>query len=158
MAYFRDLSPYEYLLRNGGVPGAQNVGWLAADHSFQTQPPLESDIDFLWTHCKVAIHATRGRHSCEFCSNSNRNYWEVSRKGENLQLGYSEIRIIGMSGQSYAAPSLIYHYVRDHHYRPPDSFLAALRSGPKLPSENYFDALRTRQLTWEPNWSSVRAG
>jgi hypothetical protein len=148
MAYFRDLSPYEYGLHWGGVPGAQNVGWLALGHSFETEQPLESDLDLLWKHCRIAIHETRGLHRCEFCSNWDADNFRVSRHGENLLLGYSEIRVIGRSGQSYAAPSLIYHYISEHHYKPPDSFLSALRFDLTPPTEEYFVALRTRELTW----------
>jgi hypothetical protein len=148
MAYFRDLSPYEYGLHWGGVPGARNVGWLAPGHSFETGQALESDLDLLWAHCKVAIHATRGLHCCEFCSGWNLDAFRVMRNGTTLMLGYSEIRVIGPSGQSYAAPSLIYHYVNVHRYKPPDSFLSALRTGPAPPSKAYFEALRTRELEW----------
>jgi hypothetical protein len=130
------------------VPGAQNVGWLALGHPFKIDPPLDSDLDLLWRHCKVAINETRGMHVCEFYSGPDREYFRPSRDGESLMLGYSEIRVIGPSSQSYAAPSLIYHYVSDHHYRPPDSFLSTLRSGPNPPSEQYFEALRTRELSW----------
>jgi hypothetical protein len=55
MTYFRDLSPYQYGLHWGGVAGAQNVGWLAASHPFETEEPQERDLDLLWEHCKVAI-------------------------------------------------------------------------------------------------------
>ncbi len=96
----------------------------------------------------MAIHETRGVHPCEFCPDWNNNQFRASRNREIVSMGYSEIRVIGPSGQSYAAPSLIYHYVSAHHYRPPDSFVHALRSGPRPPSEGYFDALRTRELRW----------
>lgn len=149
MTYFRDLSPYEYGLHWGGVPGAQNVGWLALGHPYETAQPLERDLDLLWLHCKVAIHATRGRHFCEFCRSWKLKDFCVSRNCEHITLGSSEIRVIGESGQCYAAPNLIYHYVSLHYYKPPDSFLSALRSGPKPPSDEYFGGLRTRQLTWD---------
>jgi len=48
-------------------------------------------------------------------------------------LGYSEIRVNGPSGQSYAAPCLIYHYINERGYKPPDVFLPALRTGPRGP-------------------------
>jgi|EndMetStandDraft_5_1072996.scaffolds.fasta_scaffold313216_1 hypothetical protein len=123
MTYFRDLSPYEYGLHWGGVAGAQNVGWLAASHPFETEQPQERDLDLLWEHCKVAINATRGLHGCEFCSDWNGDRHRFIRHGKTLLLGYSEIRVIGQSGQSYAAPSMIFHYVRDHNYKLPESFL-----------------------------------
>jgi hypothetical protein len=146
MTYFRDLSPYDYGM--GGIPGAQNVGWLDRDHPFETQQALESDLDRLWDHCKVAINATRGLHRCEFCSDGSLDVLRVTRNGETLTLGFAEIRVFGLSGQSYAAPSLIFHYMSEHSYKPPDSFLSALRSGLMPPSEAYFEALRTRELDW----------
>jgi hypothetical protein len=149
MTHFPDLSPYKYGLHRDGVPGAQNVGWLSPDHTFETEQPLESDLALLWIHCRVAVQATRGLHNCELCANWSPDDFRVSRNGDTLLLGYSEIRVIAPSGQSYAAPSLVYHYVAEHHYRPPDSFLSALRNGPAPPSEVYFAALRTRQLSWD---------
>jgi hypothetical protein len=148
MTYFRDLSPYEYGVHWGGVPGAQNVGWLALGHPYETAQPLECDLDLLWSHCQIAIHQTRGMHFCEFCRTRKLKDLCVSRNGEYITLGTSEIRVIGKSGQSYAAPNLIYHYVSKHHYKPPDSFLFALRSGPKPPSDEYFDGLQMWQLAW----------
>ena len=151
MAYFRDLSSYQYIPCE--VLGAQNVGWLALGHSFATERAQESDLDLLWERCKVAVNATRGLHSCELCSDWSHERFHVTRNGETVMLGYSEIRVIGPSGQSYAAPSMIYHYITQHHYKPPDAFLTALRTGPRPPSEAYFAALRTRQLEWR---SAVR--
>ena len=129
MAYFSDLSPYKYGFFWDGVPGALNIGWLALGHAFETAQPIDSDLDLLWMHCKVAVNASRGLHACEFCSNWSTDDFYATRNGEMLLLGFSEIRVIGPSGQSYAAPSLIYHYIREHHYKPPDSFLTALRTG-----------------------------
>ena len=146
MAYFRDLSLYEYLPCE--VLGARNVGWLAPSHSFETEQVRESDLDLLWEHCKIAILATRGLHNCEFCSDWSPEGFRVMRNDEILMLGYSEIRVIDLSGQSYAAPSLIYHYINQHRYKPPNVFLAALRTGLRPPSEAYFQALRTRNLEW----------
>ena len=132
----------------GAVPGAQNIGWLAVGHPFDTEQPAEGDLELIWAHCKVAVHETRGLHACDLCSDWRPDDHLTTRDGERLMLGYSEIRVIGPSGQSFAAPSLIYHYVCVHHYRPPDAFLTALRSGLTPSSEAYFDALRTRAVTW----------
>lgn len=148
MTFFRDLSPYEYGSRWGGVAGAQNVGWLADGRPFETASPMKSDLDLIWAHCKVAIHPTRGFHSCDICKDLSLHPPKFTRNNETLLLGYSEIRVISRSGQSYAAPSLIYHYILEHNYRPPKSFMSALRSGPTPPSDAYFLALTTRELSW----------
>ena len=44
-------------------------------------------------------------------------------------LGYSEIRV----KWALAAPCLIYHYINERGYKPPDVFLPALRTGPRGP-------------------------
>ncbi|MCX7805518.1 MAG: hypothetical protein N3A38_10060 [Planctomycetota bacterium] len=37
-----------------------------------------------------------------------------------------EIRVLGRDGKIYAAPTLIYHYVVAHKYRPPQEFIDAV--------------------------------
>jgi hypothetical protein len=51
-------------------------------------------------------------------------------------------------GHIYAAPTLIYHYVEAHHYKPPDEFLQALREGPRPPSQEYFAELAKLGVEW----------
>jgi hypothetical protein len=41
-------------------------------------------------------------------------------------LGSAEIRVPGKSGIQYACPNMIYHYLQDHNYRPPDEFITAV--------------------------------
>jgi hypothetical protein len=65
-----------------------------------------------------------------------------------LLLGSAEIRVFSNEGRIYAAPNLLFHYVCEHHYRPPKEFVQALRTGPRPPSQAYFDALMRRNLTW----------
>ena len=44
-------------------------------------------------------------------------------------LGNGEIRVTGEDGTVYAAPTMIAHYVAEHHYLPPQEFVdAVLRS------------------------------
>lgn len=40
----------------------------------------------------------------------------------------AEIRVPGRNGKTYAAPNLIYHYMKDCGYLPPQEFLEALRN------------------------------
>ena len=57
--------------------------------------------------------------------------------GEQLELGYAEIRVLGERGKIYAAPNMLYHYVTVHHYKPPDEFVRALKNGPCPPNDEY---------------------
>jgi len=41
---------------------------------------------------------------------------------------------------------MIYHYINDHHYLPPDEFVQAVLHGPLLGSDEY--SRRASQYSW----------
>jgi len=41
-------------------------------------------------------------------------------------LGSAEVRVQGVDGTVFLAPDLVFHYVTEHGYLPPPSFLEAL--------------------------------
>lgn len=145
MAYLPDLSDYSYL-PEFARPGTKAIGWLDEEHDFQTSHPDEEVLNALWQFCKTSVAQTRGVHPCPFCKRQLGT--EVQRAKESLLLGTAEIRIFSSEGKVYAAPTLIYHYVADHRYRPPAEFLEALLKGPRPGSEEYFALLRGEQLEW----------
>ena len=145
MAYLEDLSNYEYS-NEFNRPGTKAIGWLARDHEFPTAPPDEDLLDLLFLFCSFSVALARGGHDCEFCPSGT--VYEVERKGQKLLAGVAEIRVFSRDGRIYAAPTLIYHYVAIHHYKPPDEFLEALRTGPRPPSQEYFDILAQLNLEW----------
>jgi hypothetical protein len=106
----------------------------------------EGDLDLLWQYGSVSVALMRGGHDCEFCAPGSARWAE--RNGEKRLLGVAEIRVFSRRGHIYAAPTLIYHYVAVHHYKPPDEFLEALRTGPRPPSQEYFDILGRLNLEW----------
>jgi len=146
MAFFEDLSVYEYFHARYFRPGTKNVGWLGLGHEFNTAEPDEELLNVLWNVCKVSVVQTRGLHDCEFCPFGTSRHAE--RNGEGLLLGSSEIRVFSREGMIYAAPTLIYHYVKSHKYRPPAEFLKALAEGPLPPSREYFQRLEELELKW----------
>jgi hypothetical protein len=149
MTYFKDLSDYSYHRSEYGHPGTKNVGWLGAGHEFERVEPTDKTLGRISRFCKISVVLMRGFHECEFCrgdANCNANYFE--RNGEKLRLGCSEIRVFSRSGVTYAASTLIYHYMKSHHYRPPDEFLQALDEGPIPPDQEYFDRLDEAGLKW----------
>jgi hypothetical protein len=145
MAFLEDMAEYVYapeFVR----PGTKAVGWLARGHPFPTATPDEEILDLLWLYCSVSVARARGGHDCEFCPSGSA--YEAERRGQQLLLSTAEIRVLSPKGEIYAAPTLIYHYVAVHHYKPPDEFLQALREGPRPPSREYFDALTKLKLEW----------
>jgi hypothetical protein len=144
MAYFEDLTAYRYI-DDDARAGTRNVGWLGSAHAFERADPSDETLDRLWRFCKISVAQTRGMHDCEFCRDESHF---VTRGDETLLLGSAEIRVFSRSGEIYAAPTLIYHYVKSHHYRPPDEFLRALKEGPAPESQDYFDRLNELGLKW----------
>jgi hypothetical protein len=145
VAYLPDMSDYNYLAEFTR-PGTKAVGWLEQGHDFHTATPDETMLNALWTFCKVSVAQTRGVHPCPFCKDQLGA--EAERDGESLLLGTSEIRVFSQDGLIFAAPTLIYHYISHHHYRPPTEFVAALSDGLRPGSPEYFALLRRLELEW----------
>jgi hypothetical protein len=106
-------------------PNILAVGWLDADHAFPkgaVPDHLLARILALWFW---PVNQTRGFHQSSFMGNSQMGY-PVEHMGRRMLLGDAEIRVSGHAGKMYAAPNLIYHYIRDCDYLPPEEFLDAL--------------------------------
>jgi hypothetical protein len=146
MAYMEDLSNYVYAGSVFGRPGTKAIGWLALGHEFPKMTPEDETLDLLWQYCSISVAEMRGGHDCEFCPSGSAR--RAVRDGEERLLCVAEIRVFSRDGQIYAAPTLIYHYVAVHRYKPPDEFLEAMRAGPRPPSQEYFDVLARLNLEW----------
>ena len=89
----------------------------------------------------MPVIQTRGFHVCKLCDMSPTQIPTIKRGNETLKVGSAEIRVFGQDGTIYAAPNLIYHYVVDHHYRPPDLFIQAVLGGVQPGTSNYHELL-----------------
>jgi len=148
MTYFEDLTDYEFIT---GLPSphTKNVGWLGCGNGFKQMEPSEDFLDLLWEFCQVPFAQTRGFHTCEFCAYAAPREGNCfMRHGKKLMLGTAEIRAFGNDGTIYAAPNLIYHYVSEHHYAPPEEFIAAICNQCRPPQEEYFKRL----MDLDPDW------
>ena len=146
MSYYKDLSDYsyfEYFVRRN----TKNIGWLQTGKTFCQMIPKDSLLSLLWQYCSVSVAQSRGIHRCEFCENDPIIFEE--RDGLKLLLGTAEIRVFGEKN-IYAAPNLIYHYVKEHSYQPPHSFIKALKTAPHPTDEEYFKMLENLNLEWRP--------
>ena len=89
----------------------------------------------------------RGFHACAWCApGEDAATWlqvkpDYGPDASCASIGNGEIRVRG-EGLVYAAPALIYHYVVDHNYRPPDEFIAAVLDGdPTSPEHRALHAI-----------------
>jgi hypothetical protein len=149
--YFADLSPYAYY-KDGGAPvstdifPALNIGWLDDAHPFTQAEPSSEFVARLWAFCRTPINTMLGFHECAICNDNPKTYLEIEKDGQKVGFGHAEIWVFGDEGKTFAAPTLIYHYVTRHRYAPPDEFIQAVLAGP-LPDTPEYDA-RAGQFEW----------
>ena len=103
------------------------VGWLDAEHAFPTGVVGPDVLEAVLALCFQPVNSTRGFHQTPFLAKAPVGF-PVEYRGKAMMLGSAEIRVRGKHGVVYAAPNLIYHYMKDCRYLPPPEFLQAVLS------------------------------
>ena len=88
MAYFEDLTPYQYFANE---PPAVNVGWLSLGHPYN-KGRVATDLVEALREVAVANrrNQTRGYHTCELCKDqklSPGNNLHVQGAGSQIRFG-----------------------------------------------------------------------
>lgn len=123
------------------------VGYLGLGSSLVTGEPDPEVLDRLVRLSLSPKNVVRGWRDCALCEKTDlmndgpmgyvtpyaRNDRRPGETGYFLNgkiwLGFGEVHVPG-SGVLYVAPTLIVHYIAEHHYRPPEEFLVTLMSLP----------------------------
>ena len=116
MSYFADLSPHTYTPTHGVE--VLNVGWLDRDFPFAAGKSSPEFHEALRRLCENPIRLHRGYHVCQFCPQAVQDH--------GARIGNGQIRIQGLDGTWFSAPTMVYHYVEAHQYMPPPAFVAAV--------------------------------
>jgi hypothetical protein len=149
MTCYPDLSPYTYLPEfDAGSP--VNVGWLGPDTAFPAGTVPERLLARLGKLTRLSIVQTRGLYDCDSCP-PNQSVYETI-EGNLYRPGSAEIRVFSPDGAVYACPDMLYHYVKEHNYLPPDEFPESLAQGPIPPEPGYFQRLDEPGLEYEGKW------
>ena len=121
MPYYADLTKFSHPDRDA-IPGhaVVTVGWLDELHSFETGTVSDEILDKILRLAKKPVLLTRGIHTCPFCPSPIKYSFIRERCGNG------SIVIAGENDEFYHAPVMIYHYIKTHHYRPPEEFLHAV--------------------------------
>jgi hypothetical protein len=125
--YFEDLTFYSYYKKEP-FRNVLNVGWLDAAHKYAVKEPNTDFIKKLANlvanedGCNAHVNKIRGLHPCNICG---KDVVTETVFGQPILLGASEIWVPFESGW-YASPSMVLHYVFEHHYGPPDQFIDAV--------------------------------
>lgn len=135
--YYKDLSKYRYFKTK---EPAVNIGWLDGHHTYETGPVPEEFLDKLWKYMRYPVEVARGFHVCELCPReSSGKSVRIEYKNVRRTVGYYEIRVFG-ERNTYAFPSLAFHYILEHHYRPPQEFIDAVL-GQDCDEQSYYNRL-----------------
>jgi transcription elongation factor Elf1 len=148
LKYSEDLAVY-----NDGsleLKEVLTVGWLNREHTFTVGEVDVQVIDKLkrvlttdnTSPCQVSVNSIRGFVSCPLCDKQvafhvNDGSMQNSSIDEMIDSGKSaEIRILGNSEvwipniqkdkNFFATYDLIYHYIKDHQYLPPEDFIESV--------------------------------
>lgn len=117
------------------------VGWLQRNRSFSQGGVPEGFLERLLAFCfeQNTVCATAGARRCPLCGESVE---PITGDEKTAQFGQAEIRVLG-EVDIFAAPTLIYHYVTEHGYRPPDIFIDAVMNGPQPGSPEHRALVKT---------------
>jgi hypothetical protein len=108
--YYPDLTPYQYSpIPDRAQENRVNIGWLDNEHPFETAEPTVELVRALHKLVHHPVRISRPLHLCDLCGNA---------------AGTGEIEVTAQEAV-YIAPTLIAHYVEQHHYSPPAEFEAA---------------------------------
>jgi hypothetical protein len=152
--YYDDFTPYIYLTnarepRVDSAPQALNIGWLASSHPYTHGDVSDEFKARLWIFCRAPVNLMRGFHKCDFCSDPSFSYLSVRKGDEELGMGNGEVWICSHNDKVYVAPTLIYHYITQHQYLPPEPFIQAELTAP-LPDTPEYDRLASH-FRWGKN-------
>ena len=118
-----DLAPYRYDLPEP-IPNVFAVGWIESQAYSKGTVSVEFIDKLSDLIMRELVNRMRGIHWCSLCGESES--WLI-RDDDKKILGSAEVWVPEAEGpRVFAAPNLIYHYVRDHFYRPPDEFVSAV--------------------------------
>jgi len=122
--FFPDLGAYSYYT-TAALPRVKAVGWLDCAHPFTTGPIPKDALEKLKLviigneGVDAHVNPIRGIHPCNLCRIDD-------FPNSELRIGSSEIWIPDGQKGFYASPSMIYHYIVEHRYLPPQVFIDAL--------------------------------
>ncbi|MBI9046781.1 MAG: hypothetical protein JEZ06_20010 [Anaerolineaceae bacterium] len=129
------------------------VGWLGDFVPSEGKTPSEC-ITRLCNAYKAKLafsDGTGGWHNCELCHTEN-EWYPGGKVGPIINWQNEQIRLYGHGHfiirhnvYVYLFPALILHYILDHGYKPPETFIEAVRQG---------KFLTTNDLVWVENGAS----
>ncbi|HSH01132.1 MAG TPA: hypothetical protein VLL52_01350 [Anaerolineae bacterium] len=127
--YIPDLKPFpsKFEAKLGMVPLA--VGWLQGNKPYTTGKVPAGFLEKLALFCLEENSLPGGRRSgrCAVSGDCPKRFKPIKHDQGMIFLD-SELRVVG-DEDIFAAPAMIYHYITEHQYLPPPTFITAVLNG-----------------------------
>lgn len=105
------------------------VGWIESS-DYRVGKVSAKHIDSLWSQLDSTFSdGTLGLYCCCLCGEDSP---KVSWRNNSIDLAGHGHYLIRYEEVVYMAPRLLLHYILQHHYQPPRSFLLAVEEGETL--------------------------
>lgn len=129
--YYEDMSNYCYYLKKP-VSTVKNIGWLEKDRAYKkgivSKKFMQNLVNIIQGNDLINAHVNeiRSYHPCNFCGCGDPI--TILSKANDVTLGASEIWIPSFSNDDvyFSSPSMVYHYIKDHGYLPPEDFIISV--------------------------------
>jgi hypothetical protein len=110
-------------------PRTRAIGWLSVREMYPRGPVAPAFLEALARQLGgPQLLVFMGPHLCDLCPPPHGN-------GGSMNVW------IPTEACVYVAPELVLHYIRDHHYRPPDEFVEAVLTAPPQGSPRFWELL-----------------
>jgi len=135
MAHYTDLSFFRYedaswIFKDGFPYILLNIGWLDQAKDYPKGDLLEKDkiLYFIFQLCRHPVILHRGFHACNLCDSPQIGIRNEKHNETEFAVGNGSIMVKGKNNLLYVAPTMIFHYIKEHNYLPPEEFIEALLS------------------------------
>ena len=135
MAYFKDFTVCEYFQPcDEWLFRPIAIGWIERGKPYtrgENPPEIFTKLDNLRKESIASLHTTfRGLHCCSICE-----------RAEPLECSHVNL-FIPHEGMVFLAPGRIDHFMEQHQYAPPESFVLAVMQCPLPGTEAYREKIR----------------
>lgn len=150
--FFKDHSIYNHYVEKP-IYQILNIGWLSSQHSYSSgkvKPYLIKKLKEILLSKNISdykFNRIRCNSPCQICGKCVELAFYDPNKQQttNILLGFCEILIPSLhNGIFYASPALIFHYIQEHDYKPPQAYIdavLALDLTQSFNAQDYFDKL-----------------
>lgn len=121
------------------------IGWLGENSDFNRRRTPKGFLDELWRFVINSRVGTLGIHPCALCGTEPLTFVTVEHQNQKMHLGSSHTYVVGRD-KIFIMPNLIFHYMRDHQYKPPHEFIEAVLDSYDPGSDEYDEQLKALGL------------